>query len=574
MAPSTPPHAARKRRVASPGSDNTPQISRGTTISDPSLRDTCTGHSDRASPDRYGRGETTQDRKDASLLGLPCELLEMVASNLLRNKHIVNLALTNRHLHGIIRKTMVRQLVVSKKHVKSCVDMLARHPDLITCVTCITLGDFGCEHEDYRCLGTSDFEPDVMELINTTITSNTISTITWDRIQRGKDVPGPVWHMQEAFFLEILTTLCPNLKSVTVELPAARQFSSGGPPQPVHMAPDNLPGLNQELTPVTPFQGSALQVMRQKLEALTIAEDTRWKGPPTLEFLERQDIPWRNMGKHTITLTGFSKLRRLDVPMEVLGHPCTLLFVDPTATAISTTDLAAAGINTTRTHPRTKVLPLTLRYLHLRSCNKMTFALLQKINEVPVAQLRLKHIELFSKTGLRDLVMQCDATDLGRFNYLQVLSDLNRKGTKVTFYTWHGEEALDIFQELASLSALSPFEVWRSSASHISSPTLNPAASEKRRIGDIGIRIFLRHAEHHMNLFNRATLDLRLWTHAAFFHGIKNTKWDLELLDRSKQLQPADPGDWEERPLGKREARWRLPVLLSKIREERVLLSN
>jgi hypothetical protein len=181
---------------------------------------------------------------------------------------------------------------------------------------------------------------------------------------------------------------------------------------------------------------------------------------------------------------------------------------------------------------------------------------------------------LFSKIGLRDLVMQCDATDLGRFSYLQVLSDLHRKGTKVTFNTWGEEKALDIFQELTSLSALSPFEVWRSSASHISFLTLNPAASKKHRVRDIGIRLFLRHAEHHMDLYNRPTLDLKLWVHAAFFHGIKNTKWDPELLDRNKQLQPADTGDWEERLLGKREARWRLPVLLSEIPEERALLSN
>jgi hypothetical protein len=564
MAPLTPPHTARKRRVASPSSGtDTPQLPRETTVSD--ATDACTDHPDHVHvfSDQSTRFSNFEDRKDPCLLGLPCELLEIIASSLIGSKHIINLALANKHVYDIVRKTMVRDLVVSKKHIKSCIDMLARVPDLINCVTSVDLSDFGCGHtllqQDCQCLGTPNFKPEVLELIGRTITRNSGSAITWTHIREAKYTRGTVWRKQQAFFLDVLLTLCPNIKSVTLELPAARRFDVGVPPRPVHLAPNMLPGVNPELIPVVPFQGPALQVMRQRLEALTITEDTKWKGPATLEFLGREDISWRNMGKHTVTLADFLKLKCLDIPMEVLGHPETILFVDPIASAV------APGDSTMRT----KVLPLTLQHLHLRSCNKWTFTLLQKINEVPMDQWSLKCIELFFKAGPRDLLMRCDSTDEGRLNYLRVLSDLRRKGTMVIFYTGRKGEILDMSKELVSLSALSPFEAWRFSTSRMSFSTLNPVASKKRRISETASRLFLRHAGNHPSLFNSSTLDLGLWTQSAFFHGIKNTKWDPALVDRNRITRIMLPQDWERRPLGKREGKRRLPVLLGKIPEKR-----
>jgi hypothetical protein len=564
MAPSTPPHAARKRRVASPSSEtDTPaHLPRNTTIADPNLREALNGQDLANVSSPQSTKILNLKGKDASLLGLPCELLELVASNLIGGAFITNLALANKHLYGIVRKTMVRDLVVSKKHIKSCIDMLARNPDLINCVASVDLSDFGCGHmldchQDCRCLGTPNFKPDVFALIGRTITSNSGSAITWTQIREAKYTRGTVWRKQQSFFLDVLLTLCPNIKSVTLELPAARRFDVGAPPRPMHLAPNTLPGLNPDLIPVIPFQGPALQIIRQRLETLTITEDTRWKGPATLEFLGREDLSWRNMGKHTVTLADFPKLKRLDIPMEVLGHPKTILFVDPIASAVAPGDSIM----------RTKVLPLTLQYLHLRSCNKWTFTLLQKINEVPMDQLSLKCIQLFFKAGPRDLLMRCDSTDEGRLNYLRVLSDLRRKGTKVIFYTGRKEEVLDMSKELASLSALSPFEAWHFSVSRMPFSALNPVASEKRRISETASRLFLRHAGNHLSLFNSSTLDLGLWAQGAFFHGIKNTKWDPDLIDRNRTTRIMLPGDSERRPLGKREGKRRLAALLSKITE-------
>jgi hypothetical protein len=560
MAPLTPPRAARKRRVASLSSGtDTPHLQRDKTIADPNLRDSSTVDPDHTGVSPNRSTEAPEDCKDASFLGLPCELLEIVASHLSGSKYIIELALVNKHVHSIVRKTMVRDLVVSKKHIKSCIDMLARHPDLMSCVTSVDLSNFGCDHtlaeHDCDCLGTPNFKPDVSAIIGRTITRDSRSAITWTQIRDAKYTRGTVWRKQQAFFLDVLMTLCPNIKSVTLELPAARRFDMGAPPRPIYLAPNPLPGLNLELIPAVPFHGPALQVLRQRLEVLTIAEDTTWKGPATCEILEGGDTSWRNMGKLTVTLSEFPKLRCLDIPMEALGHPETILFVDPIANAV------APGDSTIRT----KVLPLTLQSLHLRSCNKWTFTLLQKINEVPMNQLRLKRIELSFKADPGVFLTRCDSADQGRLSYLRVLSDLRRKGTKVVFYTGDIEEVLDMSKELASLSALSPFEAWRFSISRMPFSVLNLVASKTRRISETASRLFLRHAENHLSFFNSSTLDLGRWTQGAFFHGIKNTKWDPALIDRTKVTSIILPGDWERRPLGKREGKRRLPVLLSKV---------
>jgi hypothetical protein len=225
MAPSTPPHAARKRRVASPSSGtDTPYLPRETTRPGPNLRNT---YADSTSSDQSTHIPNLEDRKDASLLGLPCELLEIIASSLIGSKHIFNLALANKHVNSVVRKTIVRDLVVSKKHIKGCIDMLARHPDLINCVTSVDLSDFGCGHAldcpDCLCLGTPNFKPDVLEFIGRTITNNSDNTITWTHVREAKYTRGTVWRKQQAFFLDVLITSCPNLKSITLEVSSAVQ---------------------------------------------------------------------------------------------------------------------------------------------------------------------------------------------------------------------------------------------------------------------------------------------------------------------------------------------------------------
>ncbi|KAF1830382.1 hypothetical protein BDW02DRAFT_573078 [Decorospora gaudefroyi] len=566
MAPLTPLNnsSARKRRVASPGTGtNPPHVLRDTPIADLNLRGAFDTDQNRLKASVDDK-RTTRDRKDVSLLSLPCEILEMVAFKLRGSEHILNFAVANRHVYNLVQKAMVRDLIVSRKHIKQVLGTLARRPDLLSIVTSVDLGDFGCGHghdQGCSCLGKPNFDPDIAGFIGKTITSNSNNTVNWRDIRLSKYASGPVWRKQQAFFLDVLITLCPNIKAVAVELPQARAFSSVRPIPPTHMPPDPLPAPNPELMPVAPFQGPALQVMQQKLEALTIREDSRWKGPATLEILEAHDITWRNMGKHTITLAGFVRLKRLDIPMEVLGLPYTISFLDPRTTT------SADGNETNETqieaNPRTKVLPLTLQYLHLRSCNKSTFAFLQRVNEVPIEDLGLKHIELFFQTGPQNAMNHCDAADEGRLNYLGVLMELRTKGVRVAFYVGPKEVHVDMHKGLTALSALSTFEVLRFSASPMLFAKLNLEASGSRRYLDLHSRLFLRHAPWHFHLLNSPSFCPQSWAKGAFFHGIKNTKWDPKVLDMKLNVRTIDPVKWTRRLRGKCEAKRHLPELLN-----------
>jgi hypothetical protein len=340
-------------------------------------------------------------------------------------------------------------------------------------------------------------------------------------------------------------------------------FDSACPLRSANLAPHSLPALNPELPPVAPFQGAALQVLQQKLESLTISEDSRWKGPATLEVLDTQNIFWRNIGKFTITLPGFCRLERIDVPMEVLGYPQNIVFSEPSnATTDSDNAINDAQIPE---NIRSRILPPTLKHLHLRSCTQFTFAFLQRINEIPSENLQLKHIEIFFRPCTQAFILKCDAADSGHLNYLRLLSDLKQKGVRMSFYTGAQEQLVDLWEELLALSALSAFEVYCLPIPGSSFSRFNINASKKRLSHFTGSRLFVRHASHHLQLFNRPTFDTRVWSQSAFFHGIKNREWDPKTLDRKAEVRTMDPSSWPDRPNGKRKVARRLLILLGNI---------
>ena len=570
MAPSTPPNlGARKRRVASPSSGITlPHLPCEATIPEPSLMGSpaATPHHFKAHTEQDDR--TRQHGKHVGLLDLPCELLETIAFELCGSQAVVELGLVNHRMNAVVRQATARKLIVSRQ-IKAFLEMLGHHPELISQVSHVDLGDFGCiHHKTCFCLGTASLNEKVMKVIGREITTNTNTAVRWSHIRKDRRSSGGIWRAHQAFFINVLASLCPNIKSFTIELPEAIAFTSGRPPRPLNLAPHNLPSPNPELLPVAPFQGPALELMRQRLEVLTIAENTRWKGPATVEILEPQDLEWRNMGTHTITLAGFSKLVRLDIPMDALGRPHSIMFLDPNRPIDAIRD-SSADVGSpisgrkfkTWEESRTKVIPLTIRYLHVRSCGKWTFAFLQRVNSVPVEHLKLKHIELFCNTGPEQLIALCNITDEDHFSYLELLKELACKGIKISFYTGPRESPIDMLQELLALSTISSMEIWRFALSRMPCTALNRKSSLKRRSSTISSRLFLRHVGCHFHLFNSPTFEATSWAQGAFFHGVRNTKWDPELRGPKAKVR----SNSSERAAGNCRITRRFPAMLSKV---------
>ena len=571
MAPTTPPSSsARKRRVASPGSGTkTPTLPREPAIPDTTPEGAQDGHQ----PDTSVRSDEVDIHllQNHGLLSLPCEIIEMIASNLLATTHILNLGLVSKRISGIVQQTIVRGLIVSSMNIREFFEMLIGHAELSNKISSVNLGDFGYRHHGERFYADPmGLRPNFLESLGTAITATTGRVVDWSLVREDNISVGPVWEPDSAFFLNVLAISCPSIKSVTVQLPEARVFHSGQPPRPIHLAPSAFPALNPELLPAAPFQGPALDVFQARLEALIISENTRWKGPPTVEVLESHNLKWRNMGTHIITLAGFSRLKRLDVPMDILGRPHDIVFSNTSSLDVTKHDGTAImdralPMGKTLAELRSKVLPLTIQYLHLRSCNKWMFALLQRINEVPVEELRLRHVELSFEPSPNNLLIQCDAADLGQLDYSQLLVDLDRKGVNVTFHTGPQGTLVDMRKEIEALSRLTTIEAWHYSITHAPFSKWNPEAIRKRQSLKMGFRYFLRHADHHSQLLNSPTFNLESWTQSAFFHGTRNSRWDPQLLDSKMKTKTVGSGGWNERALGKHALKRRLSPLLSKL---------
>lgn len=587
MAPSTPSNfGVRKRRVASPGvSPAIPHLLRETTISEAS---SSSGYNEVQYIEHAAPG---QDRKTSKkhttgkcLLDLPPELIDLIASKLRKSAAIFSFARANKRINGILQETIVRDLVLGRHQIKGCLEMLARHPELIQKVFTVDLGDFGCSHhENCTCLGNDDFDADAKELFDKIIIANTGGDVQWSQMRKYKLRKGHLWQKDQAFFLNLLVILCPNIRAVTIELPEARQFRSSEPPPPIHMAPQTFPSLNPELRPVIPFQGLAFQVLRRTLQTLTIAEDTRWKGPMTMESIPSSDhLKWRNMGKHTITLDGFSGLKRLDVPMEALGRPEYVTFTNEDSffkyinidvaerlkRLLTYQDWRAQD----REEARVKRVPLTLTHLHLRSCNRWTFSLLKKINEIDAKDLNLRYIELFFNVESHQAIIHCDSLDKGRFSYLRLLMELQEKKIDVRFYFGAKQTPVDMRSELEAMRFLTPFELAHFSTYRRPISDLNTEASKRRRSSAIGSRLFLRHARSHFQLMNSATFEPDSWARSAFFHGTKTQAKDHSTRDQKSQGQKSRAIKWITLVQGVWNISRRGPPLLRKILNHRRIL--
>ncbi|USP74904.1 hypothetical protein yc1106_02178 [Curvularia clavata] len=572
MAPSTPSNSrSRKRRVPSPNhASTTPPLPREITMRDapPLCENRGLDHFTNAA---LGLDVETSRHRATCLLDLPSELIDLIASKLRKDSSVFSLAYVNKRLYGIVQETIVRELVLGRQHIKGFLELLGHHPDLIQKVAHVDLGDFGCSHhDDCHCLDSPNLDDDMKKTIGRMITANTQGRVNWSHIRKTKYMLGPVWGKDQAFFLNVLAALCTNIKSMTVELPEARRFQSGRPPQPLHLAPDNFPSLNPELFPVTPFGGVALEIFRRSLHTLTIAEDTRWKGPATLEVLHSRDLQWRNMGKHTITLVGFSGLRRLDVPMEALGCPQNIVFSNEMPDVTQQKDdkqksrlVFKEGRMETLEEARLKVLPLSITHLHLRSCNKWAFAFLKTINEVPSKDLKLRYVELFFNSASQEAIIQCDASDEGKFSYLDLLTDLEHKNIEVRFFCGDKETPVDMRRELEALCFLTPYEAWQFSISRRPFSDLDSEASRNRQSSMIGSRLFLRHAGSHLSLLNSATFDSKSWAHSAFFRGTKPATKTNSTKDQKSKGSKSDDTSCSDRGCEKWKIKRRLPALLN-----------
>jgi hypothetical protein len=347
-----------------------------------------------------------------------------------------------------------------------------------------------------------------------------------------KDLQDPSWEPKQQDLINILFMLCPNVKAVKTLMPGDEHCNSHHNQVPLSPLPHQLPVANIYFRPIKPLRSIALQIIRSKLQSLTVMPRAGWAGPPKPEILQTVfDIPWMLHGNHVFTLPGLDKLEYLEVSMDMLGLPYNIRFRDadegPMTEATVISRQRMNGVITKQSVSiAAKVLPLSLVHLRLRSCNQYTFAFLRRICAIPAHKSNFKKIDLFLDTTACEIILKCFGIDTTPRKLFLILTVLEHQGIAVTFYTGKDCKLIDMRQELYHLAALMPCEASIVAQGGRQFSEVKIHAIKRRRGSSLEHRLFLRHALTHFDLFNSPSFDARYWEGVAFFHGFKNTKYD------------------------------------------------
>jgi hypothetical protein len=327
--------------------------------------------------------------------------------------------------------------------------------------------------------------------------------------------------------------------------------------------------VNPLFRPGAPFQTALLDYLQDKLESLTVPQHRGWAGPVQREILTLPDeFRAQRIGTPPITLRGFKRLRRLDLPMGVLGLPHSVSFQCPGEnehlTAISTALQIREGNHTSKMKLPAKIIPLTLETLQLRDCTSTTFVLLEVISSIPVQKSRFKHIDLYLTPCAREFIHLCRQARYPMRDYIEILSKVEDMGIQVSFFSGKDEKFVDMRQELANMHSLVDTEVNMLSAAHRQFSALNELAVQRRNSSESCLehKMFIQYAASHFDLLNSPTFAAEYCRSTAFFTGHKHVferslttypRWDslldvgnfkftfLEPTPRTPSAPPTDP---------------------------------
>lgn len=254
---------------------------------------------------------------------------------------------------------------------------------------------------------------------------------------------------------------------------------------------------------VFPVQGPALKPLQDRLRVLTIMSDPKYSQSTA----------------HTIKLPGFHHLQSLTVSMEHLGAPKTIQFYRPD-------DSVAEGTPGDTNKP---CLPLSLKSLHLISCTRMTFVLLDVFNKLSAGELHLRHITLAFDMLPIPAIILCGASHtrvepLSRKvqRWLQRLASLAQKHHCVKFLT--KDPCSSFTYELEAVAKLSNSEIALvAGQAYRFSECAARSQEELRERSAAECKLFLLHGIMYLHLFCSPTFDFTRWTNIVFFHGTKKT---------------------------------------------------
>lgn len=416
---------------------------------------------------------------------------------------ILDLSLVNRRFRDIALDAILRKLYIPKVGIRRLLEMLVANPDSIRKVRCLDLCKYGCMHQgDCRYLGSLKFNAPTARFLCNSIDQTTMHNVTWDHIQQAKGDPTHWFNKAHSLFLNILVALCSMLKELTMWLPPRQNFARARPQVARHF-----------YASVTPFEGPTLEILQQNLEVLTFKCGFQCKGNAI----------------RLIRLPGFRNLKSLTIPMDNLGPPSMIDFYRSDVVFVK----SRQGDDRDRAAGRRACLPLTLTGLHLTSCNRHTFVLLDVLNCLPTGTLFLKCITLSFD------VSACSALVLCSFSrWLEPIKDKARKWKRMIENLVSNSHYIELFadqssavykygrkssflDEMNAITLLSHQEVAEIAGANmqLSDYVARSNTGPRARNTLLEHRLFLIHGIEHHGLFCSPTFDATYWADVAFFHN-------------------------------------------------------
>lgn len=307
------------------------------------------------------------------LMELPPELLLQVASNLCGTEAIFSLSLVSKLLHEMAREAISKKLIVPQHRTKGAIEMLTRHPENLHKMRYLDLGDFTGTVPDDR---DETLDEDAKRVLEAAMETN-IGNL--EDIQELDGARSYIWCARDRKILISFLALCPNITGLALELPEAQRIGRA----PLHHnvpQPSTYPFVNPSCWPVTPLPGLVFDLIRGQLRSLTLREGAKWQGHKSLEVLYNpDDFNWRHCGKPTITLRGFKNLKQLDVSMDAIGMPQSIIFredVDKKFGRMCVTIPWQTIEQDAKVRLPVKIFPCSLEHIQVRSCDDRTMDLL------------------------------------------------------------------------------------------------------------------------------------------------------------------------------------------------------
>jgi hypothetical protein len=481
-------------------------------------------------------GNTTPVNPKNYIKELPNEILLQISTHLCGRATLANLSRVNKQMHTVANEAIAKILVIRESHFKEAIAWLANHPDLMTSVRFVEIIDRGyVETAGFWSLYVTDypppnllFSPHVETTLRALIHKQHDGKVTWkDTHANGRRIGFTAFPAR--YYTDLLFKICPNIKSAKAQLNGPKNFDWIDP-DPLRVDASNLPTVNPKCELNTTFYDTALQVMQDSLESLTISQDRQWKGPIQRELLTSSvHVSNSRIGKPPITLRGFKKLRHLDVPIEVLGLPSSILFLQPgeyerIKEGTTSGQASLPGPSNKVLASSAKIIPLTLKTLQLRSCNGATFMLLERISRILPGTSNFEHVDIFFTTCAREFLHLCHQAEHEPLDCFEILSVLKAMGVAVSFYAGNNEKIVDMRRELEVMTVLSFEEVLMAAVIRRQFSEFSEHAIYRRRASRVEHRLFMKHAVAHFHLFNSSTFDADKWKQIALFHGKKYIK--------------------------------------------------